>query len=85
MSRIELPIECVVYRDDAEVERYIASGSWADLTVGEALRRTAGRVPERLAFGSEEGRLTFRELDERSDRLASRAVGQRAFSSNCPA
>jgi len=27
-------------------------------------------VPQRLAYGSEEGRLTFRELDERSDRLA---------------
>ena len=63
-------LEGVIYRDEAEVQRYIASGSWADLTIGEALRRTAARVPDRLAFGSEEGRLGFRELDERSDRLA---------------
>jgi pyochelin biosynthesis protein PchD len=60
----------VTYRSDAEVRRYIASGSWVDLTIGEALRRTAARVPDRLAFASEEGRLSFRELDERSDRLA---------------
>ena len=60
----------VIYRDDADVRRYIASGSWVDVTIGEALRRTASRVPERLAFASEEGRLSFRELDERSDRLA---------------
>ena len=63
-------LDGVVYRDEAQVRRYIASGSWADLTIGDALRRTAARVPERVAFASEEGQLTFRELDERSDRLA---------------
>src|SRR2546423_616877 len=64
------PLEITANRSDAEVRRYIASGSWVDLTIGEALRRTAARVPDRLAFASEEGRLSFRELDERSDRLA---------------
>jgi non-ribosomal peptide synthetase component E (peptide arylation enzyme) len=63
-------LDGVVYRDEAQVRRYIASGSWADLTIGDALRRTAARVPQRVAFASEEGQLTFRELDERSDRLA---------------
>jgi non-ribosomal peptide synthetase component E (peptide arylation enzyme) len=63
-------LQGVTYRDEAAVRRYIATGSWIDLTIGEALRRSAARVPERLAYGSEEGRLTFRELDERSDRLA---------------
>jgi non-ribosomal peptide synthetase component E (peptide arylation enzyme) len=63
-------LEGVVYRDEAQVQRYIASGSWADVTIGDALRRTAARVPERVAFASEDGELTFRELDERSDRLA---------------
>ena len=62
-------LEGVTYRDEAEVRRYIASGSWADITIGDTLRRNAARVPDRLAYGSEEGRLTFRELDERSDRL----------------
>ena len=63
-------LDGVVYRDEAQVRRYIASGSWADLTIGDALRRSTARVPERVAFASEEGQLTFRELDERSDRLA---------------
>ncbi len=60
----------ISYRDEAEVRRYIASGSWIDATLGEALRRTAARVPDRLAYASEEGELSFRELDERSERLA---------------
>jgi pyochelin biosynthesis protein PchD len=63
-------LEGVIYRDEAEIRRYIASGSWADLTIGDALRRTAARAPDRLAYASEEGKLSFRELDERSDRLA---------------
>jgi non-ribosomal peptide synthetase component E (peptide arylation enzyme) len=63
-------LEGVIYRDEAQVRRYIASGSWSDLTLGDALRRSAARLPDRLAYGSEEGRLSFRELDERSDRLA---------------
>src|SRR5256885_413769 len=48
---------------------FLEKGLWIDLTVGEALRRTAARVPERIAFASEEGELTFRQLDERSERL----------------
>ena len=63
-------LEGIPYRDEDEVQRYIASGSWSEFTIGEALQHTAARVPQRLAYGSEEGRLTFRDLDERSDRLA---------------
>lgn len=63
------PLEGVSYAPAEEAKRYLAQGAWIDLTVGEALRRTAARVPERLAFASEDGELSFRELDERSDRL----------------
>ena len=63
------PLEGVSYAPAEEAKRYFAQGAWIDLTVGEALRRTAARVPERLAFASEDGELSFRELDERSDRL----------------
>src|SRR2546427_3720225 len=62
-------IEGVIYTPAAEAKRHFDKKQWIDLTVGEALKRTAARVPERIAFASEEGELTFRQLDERSDRL----------------
>jgi pyochelin biosynthesis protein PchD len=62
-------IDGVVDTPPEQARRYFEKRLWIDLTVGEALRRTAARVPDRIAFASEEGELTFRELDERSDRL----------------
>ena len=64
-----MPLEGVTYAPPQEAKQYFAAGKWIDLTVGEALRRTAARVPERLAFAAEDGELSFRELDERSERL----------------
>jgi non-ribosomal peptide synthetase component E (peptide arylation enzyme) len=64
-----MPLEGVTYPPPQEAKQYFAVGKWIDLTVGEALRRTAARVPERLAFAAEDGELSFRELDERSERL----------------
>jgi non-ribosomal peptide synthetase component E (peptide arylation enzyme) len=69
MSGPLLPLEGVTYASAAEARAYFEKKLWLPLTVGEALRRTAQRVPERIAFASEEGELSFRELDERSDRL----------------
>src|SRR5207302_483905 len=37
--------------------------------LNEEVRRAAGRVPDRMAFASEEGELSFRQLDEQSERL----------------
>src|SRR2546427_12670017 len=70
-------IEGVIYTPAAEAKRHFDKKQWIDLTVGEVLKRTAARVPERIAFASEEGELTFRQLDERSERLggALRALG----------
>src|SRR5437879_884845 len=62
-------IEGVTYTPADQAKRYFDKRQWINLTVGEALRRTAARVPERIAFASEEGELTFRQLDERSERL----------------
>ena len=66
---IRMPIEGVVYTPAEQAKAFLERKLWLDLTVGEALRRTAARVPERIAFASEEGALSFRELDEQSDRL----------------
>src|SRR2546426_6659562 len=62
-------IEGVIYTPAGSARTFLERGLWIDLTVGETLRRTAARVPERIAFASEEGELTFRQLDERSTRL----------------
>jgi non-ribosomal peptide synthetase component E (peptide arylation enzyme) len=62
-------IDGVISTPPDQARRYFEKELWIDLTVGEALRRTATRVPERIAFASEEGELTFRQLDEQSDRL----------------
>src|SRR2546427_11508976 len=62
-------IEGVIYTPAGSARNFLEKGLWIDLTVGEALTRTAARVPERIAFASEEGALTFRQLDERSERL----------------
>ena len=60
-------IEGVTYTPADQARDFFEKGLWIDLTVGEALRRTAARVPERIAFASEEGELSFRQLDERSE------------------
>lgn len=70
MSGPLLPLAGVIYTPAAQAKAYFETNLWLDLTVGEALRRTAARVPNRIAFASEEGELTFAALDERSDRLA---------------
>ena len=62
-------IEGVTYTPADQARKFLEKGLWIPLTVGQALARTAARVPERLAFASEEGELSFRQLDERSERL----------------
>src|SRR5256885_12192064 len=62
-------IEGVTYTPADQAKRYFDKRQWINLTVGEALRRTAARLPDRIAFASEEGELSFRQLDERSERL----------------
>src|SRR5256886_17012347 len=62
-------IEGVIYTPAGSARNFLEKRLWIDLTVGGALRRTAARVPNRIAFASEEGELTFRQLAEHSTRL----------------
>jgi non-ribosomal peptide synthetase component E (peptide arylation enzyme) len=70
MRGIFHPIEGVIYGPRELAQGYFASGAWIDTTLGDALRATAARVPERPAYISDEATITFAELDERSERLA---------------
>jgi pyochelin biosynthesis protein PchD len=85
MSAILNPLEGVVYPSVESAAKYLTNGSWIDSSVGDALRATARRYPERLAFISDERSINFRELDETTDRLAAAlltlglATGDRAI------
>ena len=70
MTAILSAIPGVTYPSAERAAAALASGSWVASTVGDALRATARRVPDRLAFISDERSISFRDLDERTDRLA---------------
>lgn len=70
MRHVNHPITGVAYMPDDLADGYIASGAWHDATLGGALRHTAQANPARLAFISDERSVTFRELDEETERLA---------------
>ncbi|NPT61641.1 AMP-binding protein [Paraburkholderia elongata] len=74
MAGINFRIEGVMYCDPEAAKRYFEAGAWADKTFGQALADTARRLPQKLAFISDERNITFQELDEQSDRLAGALV-----------
>lgn len=85
MAGILNPIEGVTYCGPELAAEYFRGGAWIDLTVGEALRETARKLPSRPAFISDERSLTFEELDSVTERLgaalldAGLATGDRAL------
>jgi|SRR6266850_1528036 len=70
MAGIEHRLEGVTYGEEAQAAHYYEGGAWIDRTVGQALRETARRVPDKLAFVSDERSIRFAELDELTERLA---------------
>lgn len=85
MTGIRNPISGVVYTPADQAERYLADGAWIPSTVGDALRATAARHPDKPALIGDERTVTFAELDGASDRLAAAllalglAAGDRAI------
>lgn len=69
MSGIEYRLDGVVYCEAARTAEFFRAGAWIDRTVGQALRDTARRVPDKLAFISDERSVSFAKLDELTDRL----------------
>lgn len=70
MRHVNHSIDGVAYAPDDLADRYIALGAWHMSSVGDALQRTARATPDRHAFMGDERSITFRELDEETDRLA---------------
>jgi non-ribosomal peptide synthetase component E (peptide arylation enzyme) len=75
MPAILSPIEGVRYHPAERAAAWFAAGAWIDSTVGDALRATARRHPQRPAFISDERSLTFGELDDASERLGAALLG----------
>lgn len=56
-------------------ERYRQEGCWRGETFGEMLRERAKAYGERIAIVSGERRISYAELDDRTDRLAEGLLG----------
>src|SRR5258708_11860927 len=74
MAGIHYPLEGVAYCEPSVARHYFQVGAWVDRTFGEALAATARRLPDKLALISDERSITFRALDEQSDRLAAALI-----------
>jgi non-ribosomal peptide synthetase component E (peptide arylation enzyme) len=74
MAGVEHRLEGVVYCDATRAAEYFKAGAWIDRTVGQALRETARRVPEKPAFISDERNVSFAELDGITDRLGAALI-----------
>jgi non-ribosomal peptide synthetase component E (peptide arylation enzyme) len=63
-------IDGVEYGDPERGKKYFASGAWMDATVGDVLRQTAQRMPDKPALITDARSVTFGELDSLTERLA---------------
>lgn len=68
-AHVKHPIAGVVYPSAARIDAALESGAWIASTVGDALRRTARRYPQRTAMICGERSIGLAELDEATDRL----------------
>lgn len=57
----------------AAARRYRETGLWGDRTIAQEFHAVAARHPQREAVVSQEGRMTFAELDRRTDQVAAGA------------
>ena len=69
------PIDGVHYRNPATVQRFFDSGAWSPSTVGAALRQAALEAGDRVALVAGDERLTWADLDRRSDHVALGLLG----------
>jgi non-ribosomal peptide synthetase component E (peptide arylation enzyme) len=64
------PLPGVVYPPRDALERYVEAGALGFKTLPEALREAMQRHADKVAISAPEGAMTFRELDETTDRAA---------------
>ena len=64
------PLPGVVYPPDEETRAYMAAGELGEEILPVALKQAAKKYARRKALSGPEGRMSYAELDEKSDRLA---------------
>ena len=64
----------VVPHPAAAVDRYVAAGAWGTRSLPAAFRQAARTYADRTALITPDTRLTYRELDARSDAVAARLL-----------
>src|SRR5580698_2525323 len=74
-SRPTTGLPGVVPHPAATVGRYAATGAWGTRSLPTAFRQVAAVHSERTALITPDVRLTYRELDARSDAVAARLLG----------
>ena len=68
-------LQGVVPHPAAAVDRYMATGAWGTRSLPTAFRQAATTYAGRTALITPDTRLTYRELDARSDAVAARLLG----------
>jgi pyochelin biosynthesis protein PchD len=84
-NQVKSVIPGVTYPPPERAAASRANGAWVPATVGDCLRATAARHPDRPAFTGDDRTISFRELDDTTERLAAAllerglATGDRAI------
>ena len=60
----------IVYRSAEYARDQVECGNWLDVSIGESLRRTAERTPDKPAVIDPDGSVNFRELDAQTESVA---------------
>lgn len=68
MTTVSDAVLMPAFRDELAAE-YRARGLWGDRTIAAELTAVASRFPDADAVVAQEGRVTYRELDEQTDRI----------------
>ena len=64
------PIPGITYRPAEYAHDQLQRGNWLDMAIGESLRRTAKKHPDKVAVIDPDSPVIFRELDARSESVA---------------
>ncbi|PWU29687.1 AMP-dependent synthetase [Pseudomonas sp. RW407] len=76
LRRVAAPIPGVVYPKQSELDRYVAGGALGYETLVDGLKSVVRQHPDNVALLGPELRITYRELDELSSRLAGALLKQ---------
>ncbi|WP_341958040.1 AMP-binding protein [Pseudomonas sp. RC10] len=76
LNRVAEPIAGVVYPRQADLDRYVAGGALRHETLVDGLKEVVRHYPDNVALLGPNLRITYRELDELSTRLAGAFIQQ---------